>query len=373
MASPIIAAEFALAGGSHGVAFPAATLYRHIGEREDLDDVVSGNNGSGCGGSTECQAAAGYDGPTGVGSPVGLGAFSDEGSASRPPTLTGLTPSSGITGSKVIIEGTELGEAEEVQLDSLAAKFKVLSSTRIEATVPNGARVGKATVTTPAGSVIGRQRFTPTLSITAFGPSSGPPGKVVKVRGVGFTSSSTVSFAGIQAKNVTFVSSKELLAWSSRVSRDRPDHRHQLGGTGGNREQRRRLHALTPYPGAAANASAVGLGGDHREDDVVAGEAQIGMQFDGAPVERGHGRVGERDEVALGGVEHVGDAAAIAVAGERQQALDAVALGLDPDALGAVVHSRGLLLEGRLDAAHVPIIGPRARTGRLPPDYLLTV
>ena len=46
VASPIIAAEFALAGGSHGVAYPAATLYSHAGEGDDLYDVVSGSNGT---------------------------------------------------------------------------------------------------------------------------------------------------------------------------------------------------------------------------------------------------------------------------------------------------------------------------------------
>jgi hypothetical protein len=74
VSSPIIAAEFGLAGGAQGVQFPAATLYSHLGDGADLYDVKSGRNGS-CG-TIECRALAGYDGPTGVGSPVGLGAFS---------------------------------------------------------------------------------------------------------------------------------------------------------------------------------------------------------------------------------------------------------------------------------------------------------
>jgi subtilase family serine protease len=75
VSSPIVAGEFALAGGAHGVAYPAATLYSHIGDSSSLYDVVSGSNGS-CGAASSCQAAVGYDGPTGVGSPIGLGAFS---------------------------------------------------------------------------------------------------------------------------------------------------------------------------------------------------------------------------------------------------------------------------------------------------------
>lgn len=73
VASPIIAAEFALSGGARGVEYPAQTLYRHLGEASSLYDLVSGANGT-CG-NISCEAAAGYDGPSGVGSPLGLHAF----------------------------------------------------------------------------------------------------------------------------------------------------------------------------------------------------------------------------------------------------------------------------------------------------------
>ena len=69
------------------------------------------------------------------------------------------------------------------------------------------------------------------------------------------------------------------------------------------------------------------------------------MQLHRATRERLDGDFGEREEVALGGVQHVGDAAAIAVAGERERALDPVMLGLDPDALLAVIHVRLVFLE----------------------------
>jgi subtilase family serine protease len=74
VSSPIVAAEFALAGGAHGVADPAATLYSHLGESSALYDIVSGKNGS-CHHTTICHTVAGYDGPSGVGSPIGLAAF----------------------------------------------------------------------------------------------------------------------------------------------------------------------------------------------------------------------------------------------------------------------------------------------------------
>ena len=91
VASPIIGSMFALAGGSHSVAYPARTLYSHLG-KSVLHDVTTGGNGdcdgkyTSCSGSLSspldcgfgawiCSATTGYDGPTGVGTPSGLGAF----------------------------------------------------------------------------------------------------------------------------------------------------------------------------------------------------------------------------------------------------------------------------------------------------------
>lgn len=92
VASPIVAGEFGLAGGSHGVEYPAATLYSHAGESSDLYDVTSGSNGS-CAGATICNAVVGYDGPTGIGSPIGAGAFAVIGSpeTTSQPTISGST------------------------------------------------------------------------------------------------------------------------------------------------------------------------------------------------------------------------------------------------------------------------------------------
>jgi hypothetical protein len=58
--------------------FPdAAYLYSHASA---LNDITSGNNVNSpfppdCGGYYQCNAVPGYDGPTGNGTPNGLGAF----------------------------------------------------------------------------------------------------------------------------------------------------------------------------------------------------------------------------------------------------------------------------------------------------------
>jgi hypothetical protein len=92
VASPIVASLYALSGGAQEVQYPAETLYSHLGG-SSLFDVTSGGNGKcdgvygkGCEGSLSsaldcgeghliCNAASGYDGPTGVGAPNGLAAF----------------------------------------------------------------------------------------------------------------------------------------------------------------------------------------------------------------------------------------------------------------------------------------------------------
>jgi len=68
-AAPIVGAIYALGGNS--ASYPAAGLY---GSTAGLFDVTSGSNGS-CGGSYLCTAGAGFDGPTGNGTPDGLAAF----------------------------------------------------------------------------------------------------------------------------------------------------------------------------------------------------------------------------------------------------------------------------------------------------------
>lgn len=69
VASPVIASVYALAGNASTVTY-GSFPYAHT---SSLFDVTSGSNGT-CG-SYLCTAGAGYDGPTGLGTPNGTGAF----------------------------------------------------------------------------------------------------------------------------------------------------------------------------------------------------------------------------------------------------------------------------------------------------------
>ena len=74
-AAPIIAAVYALANGKAPQAgtYPAHYLYQHASA---LFDVTSGSDGT-CAASKAylCTAGTGYDGPTGLGAPSGVAAF----------------------------------------------------------------------------------------------------------------------------------------------------------------------------------------------------------------------------------------------------------------------------------------------------------
>ncbi len=69
LSSPLVAAVYAQSGNTAG-----ASNAIPYGTPAALHDITSGSNGS-CGGSYLCTALAGFDGPTGLGTPNGVGAF----------------------------------------------------------------------------------------------------------------------------------------------------------------------------------------------------------------------------------------------------------------------------------------------------------
>ncbi len=94
VASPIIASVYALAANPPSGQPAASTLYANAGS---LHDITSGSNGS-CSPAYLCTAGAGYDGPTGLGTPNGTAAFGGSGSGgggggSTGPIVSGVSSS----------------------------------------------------------------------------------------------------------------------------------------------------------------------------------------------------------------------------------------------------------------------------------------
>jgi N-acetylneuraminic acid mutarotase len=102
VATPLIAATYALAGTPVGGTFPASYAYAH---RSALNDVTSGSNSpTGCAPHNYlCTAGKGYDGPTGLGTPEGVAAFQ----AGLHGAVTGTVTSNGkpVAGAQVSIGG----------------------------------------------------------------------------------------------------------------------------------------------------------------------------------------------------------------------------------------------------------------------------
>ncbi|HEY4306089.1 MAG TPA: S53 family peptidase [Gemmatimonadaceae bacterium] len=70
VAAPVVAGVYALSGNSSAINYGSFS-YAHLGS---MFDVTGGSNGA-CGGSYLCAGLSGYDGPSGNGTPNGIGAF----------------------------------------------------------------------------------------------------------------------------------------------------------------------------------------------------------------------------------------------------------------------------------------------------------
>ena len=109
-----------------------------------------------------------------------------------------MTPSSGPTGSQVIIYGTAFSATPSqntVTFNGTSAAVSSSTATQIVTSVPSGATSGTVTVVSPSGSASSSSAFTVSSStvptISSFTPSIGKPGTAVTVNGTNFQSTLT--------------------------------------------------------------------------------------------------------------------------------------------------------------------------------------
>nr|WP_145797641.1 putative Ig domain-containing protein [Kitasatospora atroaurantiaca] len=144
--APIIAAVYALAGTPASGSNPASYPYSHTGS---LFDVTSGANGS-CSPAYLCQAAAGYDGPTGLGTPNGTAAFTS-GSTGSTVTVTNPGNQSTAQGSSVSLQITatdsDSGQSLTYSATGLPAGLSINSSTGLITGTASTAGTYNVTVT----------------------------------------------------------------------------------------------------------------------------------------------------------------------------------------------------------------------------------
>jgi PKD repeat protein len=91
VAAPLVAGIWALAGALPNGTTAGQVPYLHL---NGWDDVTSGTNSHHCGSGYLCQAVVGYDGPTGLGTPIGASGFGGTvgggggGTTNNPPTAS---------------------------------------------------------------------------------------------------------------------------------------------------------------------------------------------------------------------------------------------------------------------------------------------
>ena len=82
------------------------------------------------------------------------------------PALTRFTPMQGPVGTRVTLTGTNLFEATSIEFNKISAPdFEILSGSRIEVTVPDGATSGPISVVAPGGEAVSADPFTVTTGI----------------------------------------------------------------------------------------------------------------------------------------------------------------------------------------------------------------
>jgi hypothetical protein len=211
LASPLIASVYALAGVGGTSDYPSSYPYAHT---SSLYDVTSGSNGS-CGGSYLCTGKVGFDGPTGLGTPIGTAAFASGrggGGGGSQPTVTSFIPMSGPVGTQVDVQGTNFTGATSVKFNGTSASFVFNSPIDITATVPAGATTGPISVTTGNGTGASSTSFMVTPTVTSFSPSSGPVGTSVTINGTNFTGVTSVQFNGTAATSYIVNSTVKITA-----------------------------------------------------------------------------------------------------------------------------------------------------------------
>ena len=156
VASPLVASMFAQGGSA-----TAQSLYQNPSQ---LNDVVSGQTAS-CG-SYLCKAQAGYDGPTGLGTPNGLGAL---GGSSGPPPANdfslAVAPTSGsvVAGSATsatISTAVTAGSAQSVSLSASGAPPGVTVSESPATVTAGGSSI--LSISTTAATAAGQYAITVT-------------------------------------------------------------------------------------------------------------------------------------------------------------------------------------------------------------------
>ncbi|WP_328912559.1 MULTISPECIES: putative Ig domain-containing protein [unclassified Streptomyces] len=218
--SPIIASVYALAGTPAANTTPASYPYAHTGS---LNDVTSGANGS-CGSSYLCTAKAGYDGPTGLGTPNGTAAFTNGGSTGGN-TVTVTQPAN---------QSTQVNTAASLQIqasDSASGQTLTYSATGLPAGLSINASSGLISGT-PTATGSSSVTVTAKDSTNATGSASFTWTVTSAGGGGGCTSAQLLANPGFESGNTGWTTSSGVIDNSTGAPAHSGSYKAWLDGYG---------------------------------------------------------------------------------------------------------------------------------------------
>lgn len=103
-----------------------------------------------------------------------------------PPYITGIVPTTGITGATIAILGSSLATVSGVRFGDVVASFSIINSNQINAIVPSGLVRRQIYVSGSGYTGLSPQTFDPQLILTNVLPSSGRPNTAITISGHNF-------------------------------------------------------------------------------------------------------------------------------------------------------------------------------------------
>ena len=245
--APIIAGVYAVAGTPVAGSYPNSYPYARTGS---LNDVTSGANGT-CSPSYLCTAGTGYDGPTGLGTPAGVAAFTTGPHGQVTGTVTDSATATPIVGATVTAHDTGAGTDASATTDASGHYALNLSVGTYDLTV---AAYGYASATVSGVTVADGATVTENVALTAV-PRSTVSGTVADGSGHGWPLYARITVDGVPGGPV----------WTDPIT-----GRYSVSLPQGHTYQ---LHVTSNYPGYQAVDDSITLG----TNDV---HANIGVPVD---------------------------------------------------------------------------------------------
>ncbi len=224
--APQIAAVYALAGTPGASDRPASYPYTHA---TNLYDVTTGSNGS-CSPTVLCRGGAGWDGPTGIGTPDGTAGFTAGGRFGNLITVTNPGNQTGIVGTALTLQihatDSAPGQTLTYSATGLPAGLSINSSTGLISGTPTTSNGYNVTVTaTDTTSASGQAAFTWTIN---GGGGGGCSGQRLVNPGFESGSASWTATSGVINTDGAHSHSRRRLCLAGRL---RPHaHRHAVAG-----------------------------------------------------------------------------------------------------------------------------------------------